>query len=44
MVAVAQRLLASKRELQQEIRDDMKRPEFRKAIHEVKKSNAKRTK
>lgn len=43
MVAVAQRMLASKRELQQEIRDDMKKPEFREAINELKKRNAKRT-
>lgn len=43
MVAVARRMLASKRELQQEIRDDLKKPEIRAAIDELKKRNAKRT-
>ncbi|QMW01148.1 hypothetical protein [Spirosoma foliorum] len=44
MIAVAKRMLASKRELQQEIREDMKKPEIREAIDELKKRNAERSK
>lgn len=43
MVAVARLMLASKRELQQEIRDDLKKPEIRAAIDELKRRNAERT-
>ncbi|MFD2569741.1 hypothetical protein ACFSUS_03795 [Spirosoma soli] len=43
MVAVARRMMESKRQLQQEIRDDMNKPEVRAAIDELKKRNAERT-
>ncbi len=43
MVAVARRMIESKRQLQQEIQDDMKKPEIRAAIDELKKRNAERT-
>lgn len=44
MVAVARRMLASKRELQQEIQNDLQNPDIRAAIDELKKRNAERTK
>jgi hypothetical protein len=42
MVAVARRMLESKRQLQQEIKEDMKKPEIRAAVDELKRRNAKR--
>lgn len=43
MVAVARRMMESKRQLRQEIKDDMKKPEIRAAIDELKRRNAART-
>lgn len=43
MVAVAKRMLESKRQLQQEIRDDIQKPDIQAAINELKKRNAERT-
>lgn len=43
MVAVARRMLASKRELQQEIQSDLQNPDIRAAIDDLKKRNAERT-
>ncbi|SFD32217.1 hypothetical protein [Spirosoma endophyticum] len=43
MVAVAKRMLESKRQLQQEIRDDIQKPDVQAAINELKKRNAERT-
>jgi hypothetical protein len=40
MVVLAKRMLASKHELQKEIREDMKNPFIRKAIEELKLRNA----
>ncbi len=42
MVAVARRMLESKRQLQQEIRNDLKNPEFRAVINKLKQRNAER--
>lgn len=39
-IAFARKLMASKREIQEEIRQDFKNPEFQKAIEELKKKNA----
>ena len=44
MIAVARRMLAGKRQLQQEIREDSSKPEFREAIDQLKKRNAERNK
>ncbi len=41
MVAVARRMMESKQQLQQEMREDMKNPQIRAAIDELKKRNAK---
>jgi hypothetical protein len=43
MVAVARRMMESKQQLRQEIKDDMKKPEIRAAIDELKRRNAART-
>jgi hypothetical protein len=40
MVMLAKRMLASKKELQKEIKEDMKNPFIRKAIEELKQRNA----
>lgn len=40
MVAIAKRMMESKRQLQQEIKDDMKQPEIRAAVDELKKRYA----
>jgi hypothetical protein len=40
MIGLAKRMMASKRELQKEIREDMKNPFIRKAIDELKARNA----
>ena len=40
MVVLAKRMLASKHELQKEIREDMRNPSIRKAIEELKQRNA----
>ena len=44
MIAVARRMLASKQQLQQEIQEDVNKPEFRTAIDQLKKRNAERYK
>ena len=41
-IALAKRLLASKKEMQEEIRAHAKTPEFKKAIEELRKRNAER--
>ena len=41
-IALAKRLLASKKELQKEIRAHAKTPEFKQAIEELRKRNAER--
>lgn len=43
MVAIARRMMESKQQLRQEIKDDMKKPEIRAAIDELKRRNAART-
>ncbi|QIP13052.1 hypothetical protein G8759_10645 [Spirosoma aureum] len=43
MVAVAKCMLKSKQQLQQEIRDDLRKPEVKAAIYELKKRNAEHT-
>lgn len=40
MILLAKKMLASKKELQKEIREDMKNPFIRKAIEELKQRNA----
>ena len=40
MVILAKKMLASKQELQKEIREDMKNPFIRRAIEELKQRNA----
>ncbi len=40
LVIVAQKMLASKKELQKEIREDLKNPIIKKAIEELKNRNA----
>lgn len=42
MVAVARRMLETKRELQEEIRNDMNNPEIRAAIDELKRRQKER--
>lgn len=39
-IAFARKLMESKRETQEEIRQDFKSPEFQKAIEELKRRNA----
>lgn len=39
MILIAKKMLASKKELQKEIREDMKNPYVRKAIEELKQRN-----
>ncbi len=40
MILLAKKMLVSKKELQKEIREDMKNPFIRKAIEELKQRNA----